>query len=156
MTSRMQSPALINPDAMNALLALSASAQGKGVPDKTLHLVELRASQINGCALCVDMHAQQLLDAGVSAQEVISVAAWREAPWFSDGERAALALAEAATRLADRSDPVLDGVWQQVRAHHDEQEIAALLLCVAAINAWNVLNVATAQPADGWRLPARN
>jgi AhpD family alkylhydroperoxidase len=105
MQARMKNPVMIVPDAMQALYALGAAAKKGGVPSRTLDLVHLRASQINGCSLCVDMHARDLKKAGESDERLFAVAAWREAPYFTDAERAALALTEAATRLSDRADP---------------------------------------------------
>jgi AhpD family alkylhydroperoxidase len=146
-TARMQNPALLIPDAMRALQALAVAAQQHGVPSRTLDLVQLRASQINGCGLCVDMHARDLKKAGKSDERLFAVAAWREAPYFTAPERAALALAEAATRLSDRADPVPDEIWGEAARHYDEPALAALLVAIAAINAWNRLNVATKQMA---------
>jgi len=135
MQARMKNPAMILPDAMQALLALGASAEKAGVPQRTLGLIHLRASQINGCSLCLDLHRR------------FAVAAWREAPWFTDAERAVLALTEALTRLSDRPDPVPDSLWDEVRKHYDEPQLAALLISIGAINVWNRLNVATRQVA---------
>jgi AhpD family alkylhydroperoxidase len=113
--------------------------------------VELRASQINGCGLCVDMHAYELRQMGETDDRLFAVAAWRDAPYFTDAERAALALTEAVTRLSDREDPVPDAVWDEAKQHYDESALAALLLAIAKINVWNRLNVATRQPANSWR-----
>jgi AhpD family alkylhydroperoxidase len=135
---------------MKALFALKASTEKSGVPSGTLGLVELRASQINGCSLCVDMHAKQLTNAGETAERLFAVAAWREAPYFTDAERAALALSEAVTRLSDRSDAVPDDVWREAAKHYDEPALAALLVAIANINVWNRLNVATRQVAGQW------
>jgi AhpD family alkylhydroperoxidase len=146
-TARMQNPALLIPDAMRALQALAAAAQQHGVPSRTLELAQLRASQINGCGLCVDMHARDLKTAGESDERLYAVAAWREAPYFTAPERAALALTEAATRLSDRADPVPDEIWNEAARHYDEPALAALLVAIAAINAWNRLNVTTKQMA---------
>ena len=110
MEPRMTHPAKRVPGAMQALLALSASARGQGVDDQTLELVHLRTSQINGCSACVDSGAKAARKAGETEERLATVVAWREAPYFNDAERAALALAEAATRLADRPDPVTDEV----------------------------------------------
>ena len=98
MQPRMKNPAMIVPDAMQALLALGASAAKGGVPPWTLGLVHLRASQINGCSLCVDMHPRILKKAGETDERLFALAAWRDAPYFTDAERAALALTEAVTR----------------------------------------------------------
>src|SRR5262245_61818106 len=106
MQARMKNPAVIVPDAMPALLALGKAAQKGGVPSRTLLLVHLRASQINGCSVCVDMHSRELKRASETDERLFGVAAWRESPYFTDAERAALALTEAATRLSDKADPV--------------------------------------------------
>jgi AhpD family alkylhydroperoxidase len=106
MEARMKNPAMVVPDALEHLLDLAKATKKVGVPPRTADLVHLRASQINGCSYCVDMHARDLKKAGETDERVFAVAAWREAPYFTDAERAALALAEAATRLSDRMDPV--------------------------------------------------
>ena len=147
MQSRMKNPVMIVPDAMQALYALGASAKKGGVPSRTLDLVHLRASQINGCSLCVDMHARDLKKASETDERLFAVAAWREAPYFTDAERAALALTEAATRLSDRADPVPDEIWEEAARHYDEPALAALIISIALINFWNRLNVATRQVA---------
>jgi len=147
MQARMKNPAMILPDALQALLALGATAEKAGVPARTLELLHLRASQINGCSLCLDMHGRNARKAGESDQRLFTVAAWREAPYFTDAERAALALTEALTRLSDRPDPVPDALWDEVRKHYDEPQLAALLISIGTINVWNRLNVATRQVA---------
>lgn len=150
MQARMTHPVALIPEAMAALRALSETADAGSVPTVTHKLVHLRASQINGCGVCVDMHARELRHLGESDERIWSVAAWREAPWFSDRERAALALAEAVTRMSDRPDPVPDDVWGPAADAYDEKELASLLFSIAAINAWNRLNVATRQIAGAW------
>ena len=150
MQARMKNPAMIVPDAMKALQALGASTEKGGVPAKTLGLVHLRASQINGCSLCVDMHPRMLKKAGETDERLFAVAAWRDVPYFTDAERAALALTEAVTRLSDRSDPVPDEVWNEAARHYDERALASLLVAIATINVWNRLNVATRQVAGEW------
>ena len=150
MQPRIPNPAISVPGAMEALLALSKSATKAGIPHHTLELVHLRASQINGCAVCVDMHAKDLQRAGEADERIFAVAAWREAPYYTDAERAALALAECVTRLADRSDPVPDEVWAEAGTHYDEAALAALVIDIAAINAWNRINAATRQVAGAW------
>jgi AhpD family alkylhydroperoxidase len=147
MEPRMEHPAMTLPGAMQALQGLLKAASRSGVPQTTLDLVNLRASQINGCSVCVHLHARDLAKAGESPERVASVAAWREAPWFTDAERAALALAEAVTRLADRPDPVPDEVWDEAARHYDEAELGSLLVAVATVNVWNRLNAATRQVA---------
>src|SRR4051794_33568622 len=106
MQPRITNPVLSVPAAMKALIALSTAASASGVPKSTLDLVHLRASQINSCAVCVDMHARDLKRGGATDERVFSVSAWREAPYYTDAERAALGLAEGMTRLADQADPV--------------------------------------------------
>ncbi|HEX5146041.1 MAG TPA: carboxymuconolactone decarboxylase family protein [Conexibacter sp.] len=145
----MKQPAMVLPDAYRALLALSKAAKDGGLPAQTVHLVHLRASQINGCTYCVEMHAQELKDAGASDERIWTVAAWREAPYFDDAERAALALTEALTRIADSGDPVPDAIWEPAARHYDERALAALLIEISAINVWNRLNVATQQLPAG-------
>jgi AhpD family alkylhydroperoxidase len=146
MQARMTHPVTVLPDAMKALLALSKAAQSGTVPETTHQLMHLRVSQINGCSVCVDMHARQLKEAGEKDERIWGVGAWRESPYFSDAERAALALAECVTRLADRPDPVPDTVWDDAADHYDEKELSALLVSIAAINVWNRLNAAIRQP----------
>jgi AhpD family alkylhydroperoxidase len=150
MRARINNPANEIPGALDALRQLAASAQSAGVPKVTLMLVQLRASQINGCSVCVDLHARELVQAGESSERIHTVAAWRETPYFTDAERAALALAEAATRLADRSDPVPDNVWEEAAGYYSESQLMALVVAVAAINAFNRLNVATRQITGEW------
>jgi AhpD family alkylhydroperoxidase len=146
MNARMKHPAMVLPEAMKLLLALDALTDQDGLPYATRKLVHLRASQINGCSVCVDMHARELKKAGESDERIFAVAAWRDTPYFTNAERAALALAEAATRIADRPDPVPDDVWDEAARHYDETALSALLLSIAAINVWNRLNAAVRQP----------
>jgi AhpD family alkylhydroperoxidase len=143
----MRNPAFLVPDAMPALQALGMSLRKSGVPSETLELVHLRASQINGCSVCVDMHSRSLKKAGQKDERLFAVAAWREAPYFTDAERAALALAEAVTRLSDRADPVPDEIWEEAARHYDEPALATLVLSVATVNLWNRLNATTRQVA---------
>src|SRR5207253_6347887 len=118
------------------------------VPPTTHQLIHLRVSQINGCSVCVDMHARELKNSGENDQRIWGVGAWRESPHFSDAERAALDLAEHVTRLADRPDAVPDTVWDNAADHYDEKELSSLLVSIAAINVWNRLNAATRQPVS--------
>ena len=150
MHARMKNPVVILPDAMGALRALDAATKNEDVPDVTRRLVHLRASQINGCSVCVDMHARELRQAGEPDARIFAVAAWRDAPYFTDAERAALALTEAVTRLCDRPDPVPDEIWDEVARHYDEPACAALIFEIALINVWNRLNAATRQVAGEW------
>lgn len=144
---RMQNPALMNRDAMQALQAVGRAAQDHGIPNTTLELVNLRVSQINGCAVCLAMHAHALKGAGESDERLTAVAAWRETPFFTSAERAALALAEAATRISDRADPVPDEIWNEAARHYNEEALSALVIAIATINAWNRINVTTRQIA---------
>ena len=143
--ARMKNPALIVPDALQALQALGKTVEKGGAPLQTLELIRLRASQINGCSVCVDMHARDLKKLGETDERIFAVAAWREAPYFTDAERAALALTEAATRLSDRADPVPDEIWAEAARHYDEQALAALVVNIALINLWNRINVTIRQ-----------
>jgi AhpD family alkylhydroperoxidase len=137
---------------VNAAAGVATSA---GVPLGTLELMELRISQINGCAVCVDMHAKELAHHGETTVRINLVATWREATVFSEAERAALALAEAGTRLADAAGGVPDEVWLEATKHYDEEQLAALVAVIAGINTWNRLNIITAQPATGEYVPGQ-
>ena len=150
MHARIDSPALTVPGALKALQGIGKALKQADISATTLYLVELRASQINGCGVCVDMHSRELKQAGEPDERINTVAAWRDVSYFSEAERAALALTEAATRLADRPDPVPDDVWDDAARHYDEAQLAALVLAIAAINAWNRLNVTTRQISGNW------
>jgi len=150
MQARMKNPALIFPETMEAILALQAVIEKGGVPKKTLELVHLRASQINGCSVCVDMGSCALQQSGETNERLFAVSAWRDAPYFTDAERAALALTEAVTRLSDRADPVPDQIWDEAARHYGERGLAALILAIALTNVYNRLNVSTKQIAGEW------
>jgi AhpD family alkylhydroperoxidase len=152
--SRMKNPVMVIPDALQHLLTLGNAAKSSNLPERTIGLVHLRASQINGCGFCVDMHARDLKKAGETDERLWAVAAWRESPHFNDAERAALALTEAATRLSDRSDPVPDEVWHEASGHYDQPALAALILQIALINFWNRVNVTIRQVAGA--IPAES
>jgi AhpD family alkylhydroperoxidase len=151
MQARMTHPVFLVPEAMKGLQAYSTSATKLGVPATTLEMVYLRAGQINGCGVCVEMHSNELKKAGESDERIFAVAAWRDAPYFTEAERAALALTEAVTRIADRPDAVSDEIWAEAGRHYDEQGLAALLIAISAINVWNRLNVATRQVTGEWK-----
>lgn len=153
--ARMTNPAMLIPDVMQPIHALIGAVKKSGVPARTLELVHLRASQINGCSPCVDMGARELKKAGETDERLFAVAVWREAPYFTDAERAALALAEAATRLSDRADPVPDDVWEEAARHYDEPALAALILHIALTNCFNRVNVTTRQIAGSMKWEAR-
>jgi AhpD family alkylhydroperoxidase len=150
MQARMSNPAMIIPEAMQALHALGTATEKSGVPPTTIGLVQLRASQINSCSVCVDMHARDLKKLGETDERLFAVSAWRDAPYFTDAERAALALTEAVTRVSDREDPVPDKIWQEAARHYEEPALAALIISIALINVWNRLNVTTRQVAGVW------
>ncbi len=150
MSQRMSNPAQVLPDAMQPILALFKATKKGGVPEATLELVHLRASQINGCGPCVDSGARNAKKAGESDERLFAVAAWRETPYFTDAERAALALTEAATRLADRADAVPDAIWDDAATHYDEKGLAAITLMIAVTNLFNRLNATTRQQAGAW------
>lgn len=147
MQARMENPAKILPESMKAIHALFKATHSAGLAPTTLELVHLRASQINGCSACVESGARSARKAGESDERLFTIAAWRETPFFSDAERAALALAEAVTRLADQSDPVPDAVWNEAVRHYSEPQLAALILWIATTNFFNRINVSTRQPA---------
>ena len=149
--ARLKHPVMLLPDAMQSLQAMGAVIAKTGVPARTVELVNLRASQINGCSVCVDGHPRIARKLGETDERLFAVAAWRDSPYFAEAERAALALAEAVTRLDDRSDPVPDEVWEEAARHYDETALAGLVLAIANINVWNRLNVATRQPAGEWK-----
>ena len=147
MQARMSNPAMILPDATTGIQVLTKAIHKGGVPQTVLELVHLRASQINGCSFCVDYGARSAKKAGETDERLFAVAAWREAPYFTDGERAALALTEAATRLADRADPVPDEIWEEATRHYDEKGLAAIILMIALTNLFNRVNVTIRQGA---------
>jgi AhpD family alkylhydroperoxidase len=136
---------MVVPDALPTLLDLSEVIKKVGLPQQTLDLVHLRISQINGCAGCIHLHAGDLGKSEETDKRLLMVAAWREAPYFNDAERAALALAEAITRLSDRENPVPDEVFQDAARHYSEQELGALVIAIGLVNLWNRVNVSTKQ-----------
>jgi alkylhydroperoxidase family enzyme len=149
MQARMKNPAMIVPGAMQTLQELAKSVGNSGVPPRTLALTHLRASQINGCSVCVDL-AFRFKKAEDTEERLFAVSAWRDAPYFTDAERAALALTEAVTRLSDRPDPVPDDVWDEAARHYNESELATLILSISITNVWNRINVSTKQVAGEW------
>lgn len=144
LTARMKHPVFVIPGAMAAAQALSKTIVDIDL-GFDLEYVLLRASQINGCGVCVDMHAKALRERGESEERVWSIAAWREAPHYSDAERVALELTEVLTRIADSPEGVSDEVWAAARAQFDDEQLAALVLDISIINLWNRTNVATRQ-----------
>ena len=145
MQARMSNPATILPGAMQGIQALFKATQQGGVPQTVLELVHLRTSQINGCSFCVDYGARNAKKAGETDERLFAVAAWREAPYFTDAERAALALSEAVTRLADCADPVPDEIWEEATRHYDEKGLGAIIFMIALTNLVNRVNVTVRQ-----------
>ena len=148
--ARIGQPAMVVPGALPALQAVGAAIASSGLPERTIDLVNLRVSQINGCGVCLLGDVHHAKQHGETDDRIAVVAGWREAPFFTAAERAALALAEAATRVSDRPDPVPDDVWDEAARHYDEQALAALVLQIGAINLWNRLNIATRQVAGAY------
>ena len=147
MEARISNPAMTVPGALQALKALGAAGEQAGIPASTIGLIQLRASQINGCSVCGDSHSRYLKHSGETDGRLFAEAAWRDAPYFTEAERAALALTEAATRISDQSDPVPDAVWAEAARQYDEQALGALVIAIVTINAWNRINVITKQVA---------
>jgi len=135
---------------MKHLNSAGAAVQS-ALPVATQELVKIRASQINGCGFCTDMHTKDAAAAGEDQQRLNLVAVWREATVFSDAERAALAVTEQGTRLADASGGVSDEVWAEAAKHYDEDQLAALISLIAVINAYNRIKVINQQPAGGYK-----
>ena len=150
MEPRMKNPAHVLPDAMQGVQALLKAMNQGGVPQQTLELVHLRASQINGCSACVHAGITTAKKAGETDERLHAVTAWREMPYFTDSERAALALTEAATRIQDRSDPVPDAIWDEAADHFDEEGLSAIILMIATTNFFNRINVTIKEAAGAW------
>lgn len=147
MKARIKNPAAQLPGAYQAIQGLQEATRKSGVSEIILELIHLRTSQVNGCGPCVDSSAKRGRELGIAEEKLTAVAAWRETPYFDDAERAALALAEAATRLNDRSDAVPDAVWSAASGHFDERALAGIVLHIATSNFFNRLNVTTRQIA---------
>lgn len=150
MHARINNPALSVPGALDGLRDFGMSARTGEVPDELLTLIQLRVSQINGCSVCADMHGYELEHMGTSSERLRTLATWRETPYFSEPERAALALAEATTRIADNPEGVSDAVWDEAARQFSDSQLAALVVAIAAINAFNRLNAATRQMTGPW------
>ena len=139
----------VDPKLIKAMFALGAPIAQSSLDPKLIDLINFRVSQINGCAFCLDMHSKDLRAAGETEQRLYMLEAWREAPLYSEKERAALAWAEAVTLLTNKDVP--DDVYEQARAQFSEQELTTLTLAVVAINGWNRLNVAFRTEAGGYQ-----
>ena len=147
-TARMKNPAMVLPDAMKGIQTIYQAMYQGGVAPQILELVHLRASQINGCSACVFAGVAGAKKHGESDERLHSVAAWREAPFFTDAERAALALTESATRIADRTGrAVSDEVWNEAADHFTEGQLSAIILMIALTNFFNRLNTTIEEPA---------
>jgi AhpD family alkylhydroperoxidase len=145
---------LSSPQTMTVVKHINAAAgvlHNSALPAATQELVKLRASQINGCGFCTDMHIKDALQAGESQHRLNLVAAWREANVFTEAERAALELAEQGTRIADAAGGVSDDVWAHAAKHYDDEQLAALVTVIAIINAYNRMNVIVQQPAGDYQ-----
>jgi AhpD family alkylhydroperoxidase len=148
MQARMTNAANLLPSALKGIGTLIAAIGEGGLPHELGEIVGLRASQINGCSACVHGHTVNLRKAGASEERIAAVVAWREAPFFSDAERAALQLAERMTRLADRSEEsVPDALWDEVADHFDEKQVSALILTISLTNLFNRINTTIKEPA---------
>lgn len=136
---------------MKHINAAGLAVKDSTLPAATQELVKLRASQINGCAYCTDMHSKDATHAGETQQRLHLVATWREATVFTEAERAALDLAEQGTRIADAAGGVPDEVWATAAKHYDEEQLAALVAVIALINTYNRLNVLIAMPGGDYQ-----
>lgn len=150
MTARMKNPATLLPQATELLMGLGKIGTQYGIDEATLELTHLRVSQINGCAWCLELGRQNAGRSGLTDSQVIQVAGWSDAAIFSDAQRAALALAEHMTRMADRSDAVPDAIWDEAARHYGEKELAGLVVWIATTNLYNRINVTTKQVPGTW------
>jgi AhpD family alkylhydroperoxidase len=133
------------PDAYRAMAALEAYVRGCGLEKPLVNLVKMRASQINGCAYCLDMHSKEARKAGETEQRLYLLSAWREAPLYTARERAALALTEAVTLIADTHVP--DDVWDEAAKEFSPEELAGVLMAIVTINGWNRMAISSRTPA---------
>lgn len=148
---RIKSPAGLLPEVMAPIQALLAATRNGSVSPAILELSHIRASQINGCGFCVDIGSRHAKENGESDVRLFGVAAWRESPHFTNAERAALALTEAVTRIADHPDSVSDEIWNEAATYFDERALATLVLSIAVSNLFNHCNVPTRQLAGSWK-----
>ena len=139
----------VDPKLMHAMFALGAPVAQSGLETSLIDLINFRVSQLNGCAYCLDMHSKDLRAAGETEQRLYLLEAWRESPFYSERERAALAWAEAVTLLTNKDVP--DDVYEQARSQFNEHELAMLTLAVVAINSWNRLNIAFRTTPGGYQ-----
>jgi AhpD family alkylhydroperoxidase len=141
----------VAPDGAQAMLGLERYLHNCGLEESLVHLIKLRASQINGCAYCLDMHWKDLKSMGEADHRLYALDAWEETSFYSDRERAALAWTDAVTKVAETHVP--DALYQEVRQHFSEKELADLTLAIATINAWNRLNIAARTEAGTYKVP---
>jgi AhpD family alkylhydroperoxidase len=144
----------IAPHAYAAMIQLERAVRGMGLEEPLYELVKIRASQVNGCAFCIDMHTKDARAAGETEQRIYALAAWRETPFFSERERAALALTEAITRVTEGHVP--DEVWSEAAERFTPEELAALVMAITAINAWNRIAISCRTPAGIYQPPAKH
>jgi AhpD family alkylhydroperoxidase len=149
MTPRIDVMKYVGSGPGRAILALQREVEKSGLDKSLLHLVEIRASQINGCAYCIDMHTKDARAAGEAEQRIYALNAWRETPFFTDRERAALDWAEQVTLVADSHIP--DDAFERVRQQFNESEVVALTVAAATINVWNRLSIAFRAPAGTYQ-----
>ncbi|MDD9267159.1 carboxymuconolactone decarboxylase family protein [Paenibacillus sp. GCM10023248] len=137
----------VRPESLQALLKLEGYVKKSGLDPKLVELIKIRASQINGCAYCLDMHTKDARAAGETEQRIYLLTAWREAPFYTESERAALALTEAVTRISDAGVP--EELFEKVRRHFDEEQYVDLIMAINAINCWNRIAISTGMlPGD--------
>jgi alkylhydroperoxidase family enzyme len=156
MSSRMSNPSLVVPGVVQPLREMVRAVNDAGVPLRTLVLVHLRVSQVNGRQVQIPVRKREFEEAGEEDYRLPLVATWRDQTCFTDAERAALALGEAATRIGDSEDPVPDEIWDEAARHYNEQELGALVLHIGLVNLWNRVNVATRQEPVDWRVNPKN
>jgi alkylhydroperoxidase family enzyme len=152
MPPRMPNPSLVVPDVLPPMRELIKAINNVGVPLQTLVLIHLRVSQINGRPVQIPTKKREFEEAGEEDHRLPLVATWREQTCFTPAERAVLALAEAATRISDREDPVPDDVWDETARHFTEQQLGAVVLHIGLVNLWNRVNVTTRQEPVDWRV----
>ena len=150
MDARMPNPATLLPDVVTGVQHIYKAMHRGGAPAATLELVHLRVSQINGCGACVHAGNNKARKQGEDVERLLQLAAWRESDAFTPGERAALEVAEAATRLADTPDAVGDELWAELNEHHDEKAVAGIILMVGLANFFNRINTTVREPAGAW------
>jgi AhpD family alkylhydroperoxidase len=138
-----------NPEVMAPMAAMGQAVRQSGLDPRLIHLIEIRASQINGCAYCLDMHTRDARAAAETEERIYLLSAWREAPFYTDAERVALELTEAVTLIAERG--VSDDLYQRVRQHYGEAQFAALIMAINTINCYNRLNIAAGRSAGQYR-----